>query len=167
MDKDNVFKITKEQVFTFENGNEIYLLFIDIGHDKYMIELDSRQTCIGRRKAHCKRVADLLFHLVIESYKRFNSLEEALHIWNGAFTCELNIEMVFVLRVIKRTFNQAQIGEMMDRYKLTMESEIGEKNENGTEPMKIELTFPNRTIPIGKFVGHFLKKDFMFELFLI
>lgn len=160
-----IFKIKEEQSLLFKCGNVLYISKIFVGECKYLIELSSRKACIGRRKAHCKRVADGLFELVIESYKRFASFEEALKIWKVAFSFELNIEMVFVLRVIKRTFEQAKIGEMMDHYKLTMESEIKEKNEQGFEPMRIELSFPNRSKKIGRFVGHFLQNDFKFELF--
>lgn len=159
-----IFLIEEEQTLLFKCGNILYLSLISVGNGKYIVELSSRKACIGRRRAHSKRIADGLFELVIESHKRFTSFDEALKIWKIAFSFELNIEMVFVLRVFKRTFEQAQIGEMMDRYKLTMESFIREKNEDGLEPMKIELTFPKRNKPIGSFVGHFLQKDFRFEL---
>ncbi|WP_317897136.1 hypothetical protein [Aurantibacillus circumpalustris] len=156
-----IFIIREEQTFFF-GSDEIFLSKICVGEDKYLIELSSRTESIGQRKAHCKRVADGIFKLVVESYKRFDSHEEAVKIWRTVFSYELNVEMVFVLRVIKLKFDQAEIGKMMDRYKFKIKSKIEEKDENSLDAMQIEVIFQRRHI--GKFIGTFLRPNFRLEL---
>ena len=160
-----VFIIEKDLTLRFEFGAELYLMMINIGSGKYLIELANRTKLIGRRNAECKQEAERLIELVLESRKYFESYEEAFDVWETVFAYEANIELVFVLKVFGKNFDQDMIGQMITEYNLKVSSDIEPKNEKGLEKMKIEVTFPERERDkaIGAFLGHFLK-DFRFKI---
>ena len=165
-----IFNIETDLTLRFEFGAELYLMTINIGGGKYLVELANRTKLIGRRNAECKLEAERLIELVLESRKYFESYVEALEVWGQVFSFESNesnIEMVFVLRVYGKKFDQNLIGQMITEYDLKVDSEIEPKNEKGFEKMKIELTFPGRDKPIGAFIGHLLKDDFHFKINMI
>ena len=157
-----IFIIETDLTLRYEFGGELYLMTINVGGGKYLVELSSRTKLIGRRNAECKREAERLFELVLESRKRFESFEEALEVWEIVFAYQSNIEMVFVLKVYGKYFDQNLIGQMITEYNLKVDSDIEPKNEKCLEIMKIHVSFADR--PIGAFVGHFLKEDFRFKI---
>ena len=160
-----IFNIETDLTLRFEFGAELYLMIINIGDGKYLVELCSRTKLIGRRNAECKLEAESLIDLVLESRKYFESFEEALEVWETAFAYETNIKMAFVLKVYGKKFDQDMIGQMITEYNLKISSEIEPKNEKGLEKMKIHVSFADR--PIGAFLGHFLKDDFRFKINMI
>ena len=161
--KEELFIIEEDYTLVFDCGRELYLSKINVGKGRYLLELADRNHCIGRRKAHCVSVADGMRDIFLQCNKRFQSFDEAIDFWCKAFALEKNLEFVFAMRVAKRTFDQDLIGKLISKYKLIVDSQMDEIDDSGAEPMRITLTFPNSISPVGRFVGHFLMKDFVFE----
>lgn len=162
--EETIFLIEEDHTLVFPCGSMLYLSKINVGKGRYILELSNRYKRIGCRKAHCLKVADGMREIFLQCNKRFQSFDEALTFWKSAFALEKNLEFVFAMRVVKRTYDQATIGQYISKYNLLVDSHIGRVDASGAEPMRITLTFPNSKRPVGMFVGHFLKKDFRFEV---
>jgi len=159
-----IFVIEEDHTLVFSCGSELYLSKINVGKGRYILELSDRCKRIGCRKAHCVSVADGMQKILMQCNKQFQSFDEAIAFWSKAFALETNLEFVFAMRVVKRTFDHAVIGQFITKYSLKVNSKIDNIDASGAEPMRIALTFPNSKKPVGRFVGHFLKKDFVFEM---
>ena len=161
-----IFVIEEDYTLVFNCGRELYLSKIHVGKGRYILELADRTHCIGRRKAHCVSVVDGMREIFLQCNKRFQSFDEAIDFWCKAFTLEKNLEFVFAMRVVKRTYDQAVIGEFITKYNLKVDSQIDEADASGAEPMRITLTFPNSHSlkPVGTFQGHFLRNNFVFNI---
>lgn len=154
-----------EADFTLQFGinREIFITKINIGNGNYILELTDRTRCIGKRSAHNLKVTDGMLTIILQSYKRITCFEEGLRFFEKAFALEKNIEFVFAIRVFNRKLDQAAIGELITKYNLKVDSHIDSVLDNAPEPMQIALKFPGRNAAVGRFVGHFLNADFLFE----
>ncbi len=132
------FIIEKEITLEFDGGSELYLSKINVGNNKYLLELSDRTRCIGRRNAHCEKVVDGMFQIFMENYKRQETYEEAVKIWDYAFLLDKNLEFVFVMRVSKRIVDQNIIGQLVTKYTLKVDSEIAPKVGDSPERMTIK-----------------------------
>lgn len=151
------FKILRDETFDYKNRKRFFLMLIK-EFDRYAIEIVTEEKSYGRKFLKDKAEAEDVFEFLETILGTAEDYELLLNTLNSFKVLRGANEIKFIFTVYNKKYTQAQIGALINKFSLNLNGSV-----TPSKKMTIKVTFTGSRVSFGKFMGTFLKKDFIFK----
>ena len=158
------YKIVEETTFVFNGRAGLYIMLVQI-NDKFGVEINTRTSLVGRIVCQTRRLAEAR-HIQIEtSLKKYSGFKSAISMLDLAFSMPSVKECLFLINHLNNPINFNALCKLKHIYGYkTTPINADLIFENRSYNYSIEITFPNSTIALGKFIAPDEDSAFTFEI---
>lgn len=159
------FKIIEEQVVEFSKDNHLIVMFIQ-DKQQLHIEITSRTKLIGKKPLYKYSLGKKALDFISFKLERMPDYISALSLCQQAFSYSTLREALFLINVVGiGAITKERVRCLMNIYKFTIEEEFHFlENEDCDFERHLNIIFPFKNYPMGKFVGLYESDSFKFIL---
>lgn len=146
------FKIVEEQTLDYKRNDQLWLMLIRIKNE-YGIEINSRNSKVGRKMAKSRKEAEAMFEHIYIKLMKCNDIYTAWDLMEVGFNFPTVKEMMFVINTRFNKYDFNSLCKLKSNYGYTTLPSLEDMIwENREWDKTIQVFFPGRKIPIAKFI---------------